>query len=61
MNKWLIGAFLVFITAFLMMPGVCVAQEMSNYEIMQELKALKKQIRILEEKLDNQEKEEIKK
>ena len=56
MNKWLIGAFLVFITAFLIMPGVCVAQEMSNYEIMQELKALKKQIRILEEKLDKQEK-----
>ena len=37
------------------------AEEMSNYQLMQELKALKKQIRILEEKLNKQEKEEIKK
>ena len=37
------------------------AEEMSNYELMQELKALKEKTRMLEEKLDNQEKEEIKK
>ena len=61
MNKWLIGAFLAFITVFFMMPSVCVSEEMSNYELMQELKALKEQIRILEEKLNKQEKEEIKK
>jgi len=61
MNKWLIGTLMAFITVSLMMPGVCVCQEMSNYELMQELKALKEKIRILEEKLDRQEKEEIKK
>ena len=61
MNKWFIGAFLTFITVSLMMPGVCVCEEMSNHELMQELKALKEQIRILEEKLNKQEKEEIKK
>jgi len=56
MNKRLMGIFLAFITVSLMMPGVCVCQEMSNYELMQELKALKEKIRILEEKLDKQEK-----
>jgi len=56
MNKWLIGILLAFITVFLIMPGVCFCQEMSNRELMQELKALKEQIRILEEKLENQEK-----
>ncbi|MGB9499007.1 MAG: LbtU family siderophore porin [Dissulfuribacterales bacterium] len=61
MNKWLIGAFLAFITASLMMPGVCVCQEMSNYELIQELNALKEKIQMLEEKLNKQEKEEIKK
>ncbi len=61
MNKGLIGILLAFITVFLITPGVCVAQEMSNYELMQELKALKEKISILEEKLDNQGKEEIKK
>jgi hypothetical protein len=60
MKKGLIGAFLIFIIASLMIPSVCVCEEMSNHELMQELKALKEKIRILEEKLDNQEKEEIK-
>jgi len=32
------------------------AEEMSNYQLMQELKALKEKTRMLEEKLDNQEK-----
>jgi len=55
MNKRLIGVFLAYITVCFIIPGVCVAQEMSNHELMQELKALKNQIRILEEKLVNQE------
>ena len=61
MNKGLMGTFLIFIVVLLMFPGYCFCQEMSNHEIMQELKALKEQIKILEEKLDNQEKQEIKK
>jgi hypothetical protein len=56
MNKGLMGTFLTFIVISLMMPGVCVCQEMSNTELMQELKALKEKIRILEEKLEKQEK-----
>jgi hypothetical protein len=60
MKKGLIGAFLTFIIASFMIPSVCVCEEMSNHELMQELKALKEKIRILEEKLDNQVKEEIK-
>jgi hypothetical protein len=56
MNKGLMGILLAFITVFLIMPGVCFCQEMSNRELMQELKALKEKIRILEEKLVNQEK-----
>jgi len=55
MNKRLIGVFLAYITVSFIIPGVCVAQEMSNHELMQELKALKEKIRILEEKLDQQE------
>jgi len=61
MKKGLIGISLTFIIVSLIMPGICVAQEMSNHELMQELKALKEKISILEEKLDNQGKEEIKK
>jgi len=61
MKKRLIGAFLTFIIASLMIPSICVCEEMSNHELMQELKALKEKIRILEEKLVSQEKEEIKK
>jgi hypothetical protein len=60
MKKGLIGAFLILIIALLMIPSVCVCEEMSNHELMQELNALKEKIRILEEKLDNREKEEIK-
>jgi len=60
MKKILIGAFLTFIIASLMIPSICVCEEMSNHELMQELKALKEKIRILEEKLDNRKKEEIK-
>jgi len=56
MKKGLMGILLAFITVFLIMPGVCFCQEMSNRELMQELKALKEKIRILEEKLVNQEK-----
>jgi len=56
MNKVFMSIFLAFFTASLMMPGVCVCEEMSNHELMQELKALKEKIRILEEKLGNQEK-----
>ncbi|MBW2575981.1 MAG: hypothetical protein JRC88_10975, partial [Deltaproteobacteria bacterium] len=55
MKKGLIGIFLTFIIVSLMMPSVCVCEEMSNHELMQELKALKNQIRILEEKLNKQE------
>ncbi|MGD2029684.1 MAG: LbtU family siderophore porin [Desulfobacterales bacterium] len=54
MKKELIGAFLIFIIALLMIPSPCVCEEMSNQELMQELKALKEKIRILEDKLDNQ-------
>jgi hypothetical protein len=61
MKKGLIGTFLIVIMVSLMIPGVCVCEEMSNHELMQELKALKEKIRILEEKLGKQEKEEIKK
>jgi len=61
MNKGLIGIFLTFFIGSLMFPGVCISEEMSNHELMQELKALKEKIRVLEEKLDNQGKEEIKK
>lgn len=60
MKKGLIGAFLIFIIALLMIPSPCVCEEMSNQELMQELKALKEKISILEDKLDNQEKKEIK-
>ncbi|MBW1728743.1 MAG: hypothetical protein JRJ62_14475, partial [Deltaproteobacteria bacterium] len=56
MNKGLMSTFLTFIVISLMMPGVCICQEMSNTELMQELKALKEKIRILEEKLEKQEK-----
>jgi hypothetical protein len=56
MNKGLMGTLLIFIIVSLMFPGVCFCQEMSNRELMQELKALKEKIRILEEKLVNQEK-----
>ena len=55
MNKWLIGAFLAFITVSLMMPGVCVSDVMSNHELMQELKALKIKTKMLEEKLNKKE------
>jgi len=61
MKKGLIGIFLTFITVSLMIPSVCVCEEMSNYELMQELNALKEKTRMLEEKLNKQEKEEIKK
>jgi hypothetical protein len=61
MKKGLMGVFLAFITVSFMIPGVCFCEEMSNHELMQELKALKEQIRTLEEKLENQEKEKIKK
>ena len=61
MKKGLICIFLTFTIVSLMIPSICVCEEMSNYELMQELKALKEQIRILEEKLNKQEKEEIKK
>lgn len=61
MKKGLIGIFLTFFIGSLMFPGICISEEMSNHELMQELKVLKEQIRILEEKLDNQGKEEIKK
>lgn len=60
MKKGLIGAFLIFIIALLMIPSPCMCEEMSNQELMQELKALKEKISILEDKLDNQEKKEIK-
>ena len=53
MRKGLIGIFLTFIIGSLMFPGVCISEEMSNHELMQELKVLKEQIRILEEKLEN--------
>ncbi|MBW2679302.1 MAG: LbtU family siderophore porin [Deltaproteobacteria bacterium] len=56
MKKGLIGIFLTFFIGSLMFPGICISEEMSNHELMQELKVLKEQIRILEEKLDNQEK-----
>jgi len=56
MNKWLIGTFLAFITVSLMIPSVCICEEMSNYELMQELKALKEKTRMLEEKLNEKEK-----
>ena len=55
MKKGLIGVFLTFIIVSLMIPSICVCEEMSNHELMQELKALKNQIRILEEKLNQQE------
>ena len=55
MKKGLIGIFLTFIIVSLMIPSICVCEEMSNHELMQELKALKNQIRILEEKLNKQE------
>ncbi|MGB2929022.1 MAG: LbtU family siderophore porin [Desulfobacterales bacterium] len=61
MKKGLMGTLLIFVIVSLMIPSVCVCEEMSNHELMQELKALKEKIRILEEKLNNQEKEEIKK
>jgi hypothetical protein len=61
MKKGLIGAFLTFIIALLMIPSICLCEEMSNHELMQELKVLKEKIRILEEKLLKQEKEKIKK
>ena len=61
MKKGLICIFLTFTIVSLMIPSICVCEEMSNHELMQELKALKEQIRILEEKLNKQEKEEIKK
>ena len=53
MRKGLIGIFLTFFIGSLMFPGVCISEEMSNHELMQELKVLKEQIRILEEKLEN--------
>jgi hypothetical protein len=61
MKKGLIGISLTFIIILLVFPGVCISEEMSNHELMQELKVLKEQIKILEKKLDNQGKEEIKK
>ncbi|MBE9530502.1 MAG: LbtU family siderophore porin, partial [Proteobacteria bacterium] len=61
MKKGLIGIFLTFITVSLMIPSVCVCEEMSNYELMQELNALKEKTRMLEEKLNKQEREELKK
>ena len=53
MKKGLIGIFLTFFIGSLMFPGICISEEMSNHELMQELKVLKEQIRILEEKLEN--------
>jgi len=61
MKKGLLGIFLTFLIGSLMFPGVCVCEEMSNHELMQELKALKEQIKILEEKLVNQGNQEVKK
>jgi hypothetical protein len=61
MKKGLIGISLTFLIVLLTFPGICISEEMSNHELMQELKALKEQIKILEEKLDNQGKEEIQK
>jgi hypothetical protein len=61
MKKGLIGILLTFFIGSFMFPGVCVCEEMSNHELMQELKLLKEKIRILEEKLLKQEKQEIKK
>ena len=60
MKKGLIGILLTFFIVLWMFPAVCACEEMSNHELMQELKFLKEKIRILEEKLDNQEKEGIK-
>ena len=60
MKKGLIGILLIFFIGSWMFPAVCACEEMSNHELMQELKSLKEKIRILEEKLDNQEKEGIK-
>ena len=56
MKKGLIGIFLTFFIGSLMFPGICISEEMSNHELMQELKVLKEQIRILEEKLEHREK-----
>ena len=56
MKKGLIGIFLIFFIGSLMFPSVCISEEMSNHELMQELKVLKEQIRILEEKLEHREK-----
>jgi hypothetical protein len=61
MKKGLTGISLTFFIVLLMFPGICISEEMSNHELMQELKFLKEKIRILEDKLDNQGKEEIKK
>ncbi len=54
-NKCLIVIF-AFIMVTLMMPGISLCQEMSNQELIQELNALKEQVRILEKKLNKQEK-----
>jgi hypothetical protein len=61
MKKGLTGILLTFFIVSWIFPAVCACEEMSNHELMQELKSLKEKIRILEEKLDNQEKEGIKK
>ncbi len=56
-NKCLMGLILTTVITFLIIPEISFCQEMSNQELIQELKALKKQVRILEEKLNKQEKE----
>ena len=56
MKNGVIGISLTFFIVFLMFPSICFSEDMSNHELMQELKSLKEKIRILEEKLDKQEK-----
>jgi len=52
MKKWLIGAFLALVTVAFIMPDVCLCEEKSNYELMEELNELKARTQQLEKQLE---------
>ncbi|OPX37116.1 MAG: hypothetical protein B1H12_05560 [Desulfobacteraceae bacterium 4484_190.2] len=58
--KRLISIVLVLIIAGFIFPGAGLCGEMSNYELMEELKAVKEKTKILEDRLNKQEKVEAK-
>ena len=53
MKKWLMGTFLALIAMAFVIPNICLCEEMSNTELMEELKALKEKVVMLEEKLND--------